>query len=96
MGYVSLLLCMTSNDFPDKLVARSIMAQLTIARFKGETALNFGGRIIATFFGGIIGIVMWYMASGMGLGDAYGLAAVCLVGFPVRTILKSDSRPQVY
>lgn len=59
------------------------MAQLTLARFKGETAINFIFRIIATFFGGVVGMAVWYISAGNGRGNPYGLAATCLVFFPV-------------
>ena len=36
-----------------------IMAQLTLSRFRGDTAFGFVTRIISTFVGGIIGTVMW-------------------------------------
>jgi hypothetical protein len=35
------------------------MGQLTISRFRGDTAFGFVARIISTFFGGLVGLVMW-------------------------------------
>jgi hypothetical protein len=35
------------------------MGQLTISRFRGDTAFGFVARIISTFFGGLAGLVMW-------------------------------------
>lgn len=57
---------------------RSIMAQLTLARFRGDTAFGLVARIASTFMGGLVGMVMWYI----GQGNPYGLAAVCVVCFP--------------
>ncbi|KAF8310786.1 hypothetical protein DL93DRAFT_2084164 [Clavulina sp. PMI_390] len=66
-----------------KWVWSVIMCQLTSARFKGDTAVNFTFRIIATFCGGIAGLVVWYISAGDGLGNPYGLAATCLIFFPI-------------
>jgi len=64
----------------------SVMAQLTSARFKGETALNFICRLIATFCGGVVGMTIWYISTGSGQGNPYGLAAVCAVFFPASNV----------
>ncbi|KAI0089790.1 hypothetical protein BDY19DRAFT_888753 [Irpex rosettiformis] len=63
-------------------VVYSFIGQLTIARFRGDTTFGLVARIIATFFGGLLGTVLWYISSGNGKGNAYGLAAVCAVSFP--------------
>ncbi|KAJ2912099.1 hypothetical protein MD484_g8319, partial [Candolleomyces efflorescens] len=39
-------------------------------------------RVIATFAGGLVGMVMWYISAGNGRASPYGLAAVCGVCFP--------------
>jgi hypothetical protein len=39
------------------------MGQLTISRFRGDTAFGFVARIISTFFGGLAGLVMWSVIS---------------------------------
>jgi len=61
-----------------------IMAQLTLARFRGDTTFGLAARIMATFSGGLVGTAMWYIASGNGIASPYGFAAVCAVCFPVR------------
>lgn len=38
------------------------MGQLTIARFRGDTAFGFVTRILSTFFGCIVGLVIWWVA----------------------------------
>jgi uncharacterized membrane protein YgaE (UPF0421/DUF939 family) len=68
--------------YRNKSVWAVIMAQLTLCRFRGDTAFGFVTRIISTIVGGIIGTVMWYISTGSGKGDAFGLAAVCFVCFP--------------
>jgi hypothetical protein len=35
------------------------MGQITLSRFRGETAFGLGARIFSTFFGGLFGLVMW-------------------------------------
>lgn len=37
------------------------MGQLTIQRFRGDTVFGTSARIVSTFFGGIVGMVMWYV-----------------------------------
>ncbi|KAF8311865.1 hypothetical protein DL93DRAFT_2115513 [Clavulina sp. PMI_390] len=71
-----------------KWVWSVIMVQLTSARFKGETAVNFIFRIFATLFGGITGLVLWYISAGNGRDSPYGLAAACLVFFPMLFIFR--------
>ncbi|KAI9457691.1 hypothetical protein HD554DRAFT_2141770, partial [Boletus coccyginus] len=66
----------------NKFVWAVIMGQLTLARFRGDTTFGLVTRIISTFVGGIIGTVMWYISTGSGQGNAFGLAAVCFVCFP--------------
>ncbi|KAI0318290.1 hypothetical protein OF83DRAFT_1057097 [Amylostereum chailletii] len=58
------------------------MGQLTLARFRGDTSFGLTARIISTFSGGVLGAVMWYISTGTGTGNPYGLAVVCAVAFP--------------
>lgn len=37
------------------------MGQLTLARFRGDTTFGLTARILATFFGCIAGLIMWYV-----------------------------------
>jgi hypothetical protein len=37
------------------------MGQLTISRFRGDTAFGFVSRIFSTFFGGLVGLIMWFV-----------------------------------
>jgi hypothetical protein len=39
------------------------MGQLTVARFRGDTAFGLISRILSTFAGGLIGMVMWLYLS---------------------------------
>ncbi|KAG2070593.1 hypothetical protein BDR04DRAFT_1198344 [Suillus decipiens] len=68
--------------YDNKFVWAVFMAQLTLARFRGDTVFGLIARIISTFAGGLIGTVMWYISTGNGRGNPYGLAAVCAVCYP--------------
>ncbi|KAK2467251.1 hypothetical protein APHAL10511_000800 [Amanita phalloides] len=60
------------------------MGQLTLNRFRGDTAFVFVARITATFFGGVIGMAIWYLAAGRdNHGSPYGIAAIFAVCFPL-------------
>jgi hypothetical protein len=39
----------------------SITGQLTISRFRGDTTFGLVTRIGSTLFGGIVGLVVWYV-----------------------------------
>ncbi|KAF9499221.1 hypothetical protein BDN71DRAFT_1384411 [Pleurotus eryngii] len=68
--------------YRNRFVWAIFMGQLTLARFRGDTTFGLTARILATFFGCIAGLVMWYVNSGTGHANAYGLGAVCAVCFP--------------
>ncbi|KAG6862124.1 hypothetical protein C0995_005936 [Termitomyces sp. Mi166 len=89
-GFLTLLLSLPfmfpSSSFfayDNRFVWGIIMGQVTIARFQGDTIFGFVSRILATFLGGVGGMLMWYISCGSGRGNAYGLAAVCVVCFPI-------------
>ncbi|OAX35889.1 hypothetical protein K503DRAFT_827545 [Rhizopogon vinicolor AM-OR11-026] len=69
--------------YSNKFVWAVFMGQLTISRFRGDTTFGLVARIISTFTGCLIGIIMWYISAGDGRGNPYGLAAVCAVCFPL-------------
>ncbi|KAF7964639.1 hypothetical protein HWV62_4637, partial [Athelia sp. TMB] len=71
-----------SFAYRHKFVWGVFMGQLTMARFRGDTSFGFVARIFSTFFGGLVGLVMWYVSAGNGNGNPYGLAAVFAVCFP--------------
>lgn len=39
------------------------MGQLTLARFRGDTTFALVARVLSTFLGGVVGMVMWYTFS---------------------------------
>ncbi|KAL4063403.1 hypothetical protein V8B97DRAFT_1930456 [Scleroderma yunnanense] len=79
------ILLKSSAEFAyrNKLVWAIFMSQSTLARFLGDTAFSIVARVFSTFVGGIMGTVMWYISTGSGQGNPYGLAAVCFVCFPL-------------
>jgi hypothetical protein len=46
---------------PDSTVSffSRFIGQVTLARFRGDTTFGLISRLISTFFGGIVGMVMW-------------------------------------
>jgi hypothetical protein len=57
------------------------MAQLTLAVNSGDTIAAFLQRLQASFWGCLVGLVLWYISSGSGMGNRYGLGAVTAVAF---------------
>lgn len=56
-----------------------IMAAFSIAPFTGDTTFTFVWRIVGTFFGALVGLLIWYIASGSGQGNPYGMSATVAV-----------------
>ena len=59
-----------------------ILAALTISLFTADTIFGFVMRILGTFLGTIFGMAIWYIGSGNGTGNPYGLGAVLAVVLP--------------
>ena len=53
-----------------------ITAQIAVVIYMSDFTFSVLGRIAGTIVGGIIGMVAWYIGSGHGPGNAYGLAAI--------------------
>lgn len=58
-----------------------IMAQTAAALSGGELIFTFAMRLIGTVIGLLYGTVLWYISTGNGRGNAYGLGAATAVGF---------------
>ncbi|WWC66524.1 uncharacterized protein I206_100427 [Kwoniella pini CBS 10737] len=56
-----------------------IMAQTGLGIFTGEQILQFALRMGGTVFGLILGMLAWYIGSGRGTGNPYGVAAATMV-----------------
>lgn len=59
-----------------------IMCALTISQFTADTIFGFVVRISGTFLGAVLGLLIWYMGSGRGTGNAYALSAILAVCLP--------------
>jgi Putative ER transporter, 6TM, N-terminal/Fusaric acid resistance protein-like len=65
-----------------------IMTALTIAQFTADTVFGFVCRIVGTFLGALLGMVIWYIGSGSGMGNAYGLLACLAVCIPFMMFIR--------
>lgn len=52
-----------------------IMAQTTLTIYAGDQLYNYFIRLIGTFVGLILGVLVWYIGNAHGRGNAYGTAA---------------------
>ncbi|KAF7311484.1 hypothetical protein MKEN_01050700 [Mycena kentingensis (nom. inval.)] len=68
--------------YENKFIWAIFMGQVTLARFRGDTVFGLSSRVLSTFLGGILGMVLWYISAGSGSGSAYGLGAVTAVCYP--------------
>ncbi|KAG9964541.1 hypothetical protein KCU61_g2774, partial [Aureobasidium melanogenum] len=73
--------CTTSAGFyyREKGLWALIMAQTGTATFSAEFNFAFTTRIFGSVVGGVLGMLGWYIGSGDGPGNPYGLAAVLAV-----------------
>jgi hypothetical protein len=56
-----------------------IMGQTTLVIYMADFTLSLLSRAVGTIVGGVLGLVAWYIGSGRGEGNPYGLAAVMAV-----------------
>lgn len=61
-GECELLFLFTSRKLSQTLSSCSFIGQLTLARFRGDTTFAFCGRILSTFLGGVVGMVVWFVS----------------------------------
>ncbi|KAI9512000.1 hypothetical protein F5148DRAFT_157072 [Russula earlei] len=61
--------------YTEKGVWALIMAQTTLTIYAGDQLYNYFIRLIGTFFGLIIGLLVWYTGNAHGRGNPYGAAA---------------------
>ncbi|KZT65496.1 hypothetical protein DAEQUDRAFT_520383 [Daedalea quercina L-15889] len=62
--------------YEERFVWGIFMGQLTLARFRGDMTFALVSRLMCTLFGGVTGMVMWYISVQKGVGNAYGYTAV--------------------
>lgn len=53
-----------------------ITAQTCILVYMADFTLSIVARLLGTIFGGVLGLIAWYIGSGSGPGNPYGLAAI--------------------
>lgn len=56
-----------------------IMGQTTVVIYMSDFSLSIVSRAVGTIVGGVAGLVAWYIGSGRGEGNPYGLAAIMAV-----------------
>ncbi|TFK87224.1 hypothetical protein K466DRAFT_491227 [Polyporus arcularius HHB13444] len=88
-GLLTVILCIpnflkatAAFAYAQRFVWGIFMGQLTLARFRGDTTFGLTARIISTMGGGLLGTALWYISTGAGRGNPYGLAAVIAVSAP--------------
>ena len=73
----------------------TILAQLTLAIYSGDTASAWVSRIVASFWGSLCGMIVWYIGSGSSSGNAYGIGAITAVTFPLAMFFRLHFPGQV-
>ncbi|KAI5236778.1 hypothetical protein E4T42_09362 [Aureobasidium subglaciale] len=89
--------CTTSAGFyyREKGLWALIMAQTATALFPAEFNVGFVTKVLATVAGGVFGMLGWYIGSGNGPGNPYGLAAVFAVYAVILMWLRLYTPPQL-
>lgn len=62
--------------YREKAIWGVITAQICVLVYMADFAFSLLGRVVGTMVGGVMGLVAWYVGSGHGLGNAYGLSAI--------------------
>lgn len=65
--------------YKEKGLGTIIMAQTGLVTYMSEFTFAFVSRLGGTLVGGVLGLVGWYIGSGNGPGNPYGLSAVMAV-----------------
>jgi len=84
----SLLKSSAGWAYDNKAIWVVIMSQLSLARHRGEVLFSLASRVIATLSGAVMGMVIWYIASGDGNGNPYAMAVVTAFGFTIAMIVR--------
>lgn len=72
-----------------------IMAQTGLVPYLADFTYAFVTRVAGTLLGGILGMLGWYIGSGHGPGNPYGLAAVMAVASVMLMWLRLYAPPQM-
>lgn len=65
------------------------MMQLSLSRYRGDSLFAIWVRIIATAVGACFGGILWYVASGNGRGNVWGMGVTTAVGFPILFFIRA-------
>lgn len=69
--------------YREKGIWGTITAQIAVLIYMSDFTFSVLGRAFGTVVGGVIGMVAWYIGSGSGPGNPYGLAAVTAVAIVI-------------
>lgn len=67
--------------YSNRLVWIVIMCGVSTAEYTGETIYVFYCKVVYSFFGCLLALVMWYISTGNGRGNYYGYSVVTAVGY---------------
>lgn len=70
-----------------------IMGQTTVLVYMSDFTLSLVSRTNGTIIGGVLGLVAWYIGSGDGPGNSYGMAAVMAVIIAIMMWLRIFAPP---
>ncbi|KAJ5909725.1 hypothetical protein N7504_004368 [Penicillium tannophilum] len=56
-----------------------ITAQICVLVYMADFVFSLCGRVVGTIIGGVLGMVAWYIGSGSGPGNPYGLSAITAI-----------------
>ncbi|KAA8909056.1 hypothetical protein TRICI_004645 [Trichomonascus ciferrii] len=65
--------------YREKGIWGTITAQIAVLIYMSDFTFSVLGRAFGTIVGGVVGMVAWYIGSGSGPGNPYGLAAITAV-----------------
>ncbi|CEH17238.1 Predicted membrane protein [Ceraceosorus bombacis] len=79
--------------YVNKAVWSLFMAQLTLARHRGEVAFGLVSRLIATTAGAAMGLVIWYIAAPTGYhaSSPYTLMVTAAIAFPIVMLVRLNA-----
>ncbi|CDM35944.1 hypothetical protein DTO013E5_5452 [Penicillium roqueforti] len=69
--------------YREKGIWALIMGQTTLVIYMADFTFSLICRAIGTVVGGVLGLVVWYIGSGHGKGNPYGLAAIMAVALTI-------------
>lgn len=72
-----------------------IMGQTGLAVLGGEFIFSLLSRVLGTGVGIVLGMLLWYISTGLGNGNPYGMAATCAVAFIPMMFMRVYAPPAV-